>query len=270
MGKQLAEVPAGTGRRFFTESLGQLSQQPEGAQPAFGATAFISKLGTDLVPAVADFSQHIVVANEHRVEHDFVEIVFPREVDDGAYADTGRRQIDNELADAGMPVFARGFGPAQREHVVRVVRVAVPQLGAGYGPAALYAFRARAQRRQIRARVGLAQAYAEYAFPLRDTRQVFELLFFGSEFEQQRSGLTVRYPVCPHRSPGRQQLLRYRIALERAALVPPVFLGPGHAYPAALRQLAGQVKRNPHADIMGTGQRSIPAFFRDELAHFTP
>jgi hypothetical protein len=188
----------------------------------------------------------------------------------GRTGNTRRLKINDQLTDALVPVFAGRLGAAQCQYVMRVMRIAVPQLGPRHRPSTVHALSARLQRGQIGPRIRFAQSDREDALAAGDATQILHLLGFGTELEQQRSGLAIGYPMRTHGCSRREQFFRHRIALERAAFVSSILPGPRHAYPAALGELAREIERDAHADVAGVRQRPGSAFFGDEFAHLLP
>ena len=106
------------------------------------------------------------------LEHDFVEMMLAREIEDRPDRDPRQRKIDEKLAQA-LVAALRINRPraAEQDHVVAMMSVGCPELRAVDAPASIRATRAGANRRQIRAGVGLAHANAEEALARGDTRQ---------------------------------------------------------------------------------------------------
>src|SRR5207247_4531999 len=92
---------------------------------------------------------------------------------------------------------------------------------------------ARADRREVRARVRLAHADGEGELAAHDAGQDALALRFGAEPEEQRTALAIRHPVHADRCAGREHLLHHDVTLEERALAAAVLLRPRHADPAA-------------------------------------
>ena len=120
----------------------------------------------------------------------------------------------------------------QAEHVVGDVRVAGPDLGAVDQPAAVGLCRLGLGGEQVGARARLAHADHEAHFAAADARQDVHLDVLGRIFQQDRAALAVGDEVQSHRRVGDAEFLCHHVAFEEAALVPAVFLRPGHADPA--------------------------------------
>src|SRR5690242_9210188 len=167
-----------------------------------------------------------------------------RQVLDRPDVEAGRFEVDEELRQALVAVLvADRAGAAQRDHEMRLVRAAGPDLAAGDGEAALDCDGLGADRGEVRAAVGLAHADAEIALALDDARQHRLTLLLAAEAQDERPALAVGHPMRADRRARRQQLLGDDVALEEAPLLPAIFLGPGHADPAALAEAATELRR---------------------------
>ena len=104
-------------------------------------------------------------------------------------------------------------------------------------------------------------------FARRDARQDRALLLLGADAQQQRPALPVGHPVAAHRRARGEHFLQHHVALERAALVPAVALGPGHADPAARAHLAAEfaVAAAPGTHAFGDG--ALGQVLGEEGAH---
>ena len=129
----------------------------------------------------------------------------------------------------------------RRDQVVRLVRVAGPDLGAVDEPAALGLGGPGLGREQVRARVRLAHADGEAHLALADARQHVGLDALAAVPEKHRPALPVGDEMQAHRRVGDAELLGDDVALEEALLAAAVFLGPGHADPALGADLAAEL-----------------------------
>ena len=132
-------------------------------------------------------------------------------------------------------------GAEQADQVVRLMRVAGPDLGAVDQPAALGLGGLGLGGEQVGAGVGLAHADGEAHLALADARQDLVLDALAAVADDHRPALPVGDEVQPHRRVGDAELLGDDEALEEAPLVPAVFLGPGHADPALGADLAAEL-----------------------------
>src|SRR5438093_3164749 len=190
------------------------------------------------------------------------------EVDDGADGDArGVAQIDEELREALMLLVRHDLGAEQRDRVIGQVRVRRPHLGAVDEIAAVRLRGARADRREVRARVGLAHADGERQLAAHDARQDLLPLRLRAEAQQQRPALPVGHPVGAHRRAGGQQLLHHHVALEERALVAAVRLGPRHADPAARAHATRELAVEPAPRLRALDRRGAAEFLAEELAH---
>ncbi|MPM43150.1 hypothetical protein SDC9_89823 [bioreactor metagenome] len=97
----------------------------------------------------------------------------------------------------------------------------------------------RADRREVRARVGLAHADAERTLALGDARHDLGRQRVGRIAHEQRPHLPIGRPVPAHGRSYGQHFLEHHIAFEGAALAAAVARGPGHAQPAMLCHATG-------------------------------
>ena len=128
----------------FAEHGEAFDQQREGREKAVGAGAFVGEFARHLFPAVALIAEQRARRQEHVLEHDFVEMMFVREIDNRADLDARRLHVDDELADAAVAVVALGVGAAEQDHIVRDMRARGPHLRAVDLETALDRGRARA------------------------------------------------------------------------------------------------------------------------------
>ena len=211
----------------------QLDQHIERLEETLRPAALVGELAGRLLPRPVDLAEHVIVRHEGVLEHDLVEIVLAGELIDRVHRDARRLHVDEEL---GQPVAAvllrRRRGAEQGDHVVGDVRVAGPDLGAVDQPAAFRLRRLGLRGEQVGAGVRLAHADREAHLAAADARQDVHLHVLGRVFHQDRAALAVGDEVQAHRRIGDAELLGHHVALEEAALVPAVFLRPGHADPA--------------------------------------
>ena len=99
-------------------------------------------------------------------------------------------------------------------------------------PAAVGLRRLGLRGEQVGARARLAHADREAQFAAADARQNVLLDVLGRVFQQDRPALPVGDEMQPHRRVGDAEFLGDDVAFEEAALMPAVFLRPGHADPA--------------------------------------
>src|SRR5262249_7374508 len=147
------------------------------------------------------------------------------------------------------------------------MRVRRPHLGAVDEIAAVRARRARANGRQVGARVRLAHADRERELAADDAGQDLLTLRLRAEAEQQRAALAIGHPVRAHGRAGGEHLLHDDVALEKGALVAAILLRPRHPDPAARADAARElaVESAPRARAPG-GPRA--EFLLEEVAHF--
>src|SRR5690606_19761427 len=101
-------------------------------------------------------AQNHPVRNLDAVEHDFVEVMLAGHQEDGPNLDVRVRHLDDEDAEAGMPLLAARGRAAQDDENVRVMPVTVPDLRAEEPPAAIDALGPRPHGSEVRADVRLA------------------------------------------------------------------------------------------------------------------
>ena len=193
----------------------------------------------------------------------------PDQVDDRLDADAGRAQLEQELAEAGVPVLlVERAGAHERDHQLAVLRVAGPDLLAVDAPAAVRQFLgARAHRRQVRSGAGLRHADATQDLAARHAGQIVPALLLRAIAQQVRSRLAIRDPMRADRRTGREQLFEQHVAFERAALVAAVTLRPHHADPAARAELARELGIEHGPAVGATLCRHVRQLARQELAN---
>src|SRR5260370_21372716 len=128
--------------------------------------------------------------------------------------------------------------PDERDHVMRDMGAAGPDLGAGELPAALHGYGAAADRGEVGARIGLAHADAEIGLAAADAGQEALALRLGAEAQQERPALAVGGPVRGDRGAGDEDLLGDDVALARGALAAAVAALPGPAGPTLRAEAA--------------------------------
>ena len=120
------------------------------------------------------------------------------------------------------------------------MRVRRPQLAAVDAKTAVDLHCARARPRKVGAGIRLAHADAERQVAACDPREEVILLLVGAIAQDVRAALAIGGPMEADGCAGGEHLLDQHVAFERGAFVAAVFLGPGHADPAALGHLAGE------------------------------
>ena len=236
---QAADGGGGALARVLRHRADQLEQQREARQVALRPAALEGELGRHLLPARALLADPHVLGHERVLEDDLVEVVRAGQVDDRAHRDARELRVDQELREP-LVLLGRVVMRAEgRDHVVGQVRVARPHLGAVDPVAAGHPLGARAQRREVGARVGLAHPDRERQLAARDRRQELLALRLGAEAQEQGTGLAVGDPVGGHRRAGGEHLLEHDVALERAPLVAAVALRPRHARSSRARPSCG-------------------------------
>ena len=184
----------------------------------------------------------------------------------------GVLHVDHELRQPVAAVLlGRRRGAEEADQVVRLMRVAGPDLGAVDEPAALGLGGLGLGGEQVRAGVGLAHADGEAHLALADARQHVGLDALAAVADDHRPALPVGDEVQAHRRVGHAELLGDDVALEEAPLAPAVFLGPGHADPALGADLAAELLavgavdaaavwvEGAGLDLLGRGRRAPPA-----------
>ena len=267
----MRDEPADGDRAPLARPLGlapdQLEQEGEARQVALRAAPLERQLGRDLLPAVALAADAQVLGDQGVLEHDLVEVVGAAEVDDRADRDPGRREVHEELREPLVLLVGDDLRAEERDQVLRAVRVARPDLGAVDPVAAVHALGARADRGEIRARVGLAHADRERQLAARDRGQEALALGLGAEAEQQRPALAVRHPVRADRRPRGQHLLEHHVALEEAPLVTTVARGPRHPDPPARAHLAAERRVEAAPGVRALGAPAVFQLGAQEVAH---
>ncbi len=157
--------------------------------------------------------------------------------DDGADLDAGAAQVDDELAEAGVPVLrVHRRGADQRDERMRQVRPDVQTLVPDSDqPPSTRSARVRTLARS-EPESGSLIPMREETLPAHDPRQELRLLFFRTVFEQRGHDLPVGDPVRGDGRAGGQQFLGDDEPLQERAPVPAVFDRHRHAQPAARRE----------------------------------
>src|SRR5690606_14022008 len=202
------------------------------------------------------------------IEEDLVEARVPELIDDGPDNDAGRLHVDQELRHAAVTRFRSVRRPDQRDHVVREVGAAGPELAAIDDPAIAVARRAGADRGEIGPGVGFAHADAERDFAANDPGDDLRRQRIGRVADQERAALSIGDPVRRYRGARREELLEHDVALEGAALPAAESLRPGHADPSTLTELAAELPVAPGPVLGAPGGGIVGEILRDELANF--
>ena len=154
--------------------------------------------------------------------------------------------IDQELGQAVTAIFlGRRRGPEQTDHIVRLMGGGGPDLGAVEAPAFVGPLGLGLGGEQVGAGIRLAHADGEGAFAGDDPRQDLALELLVTVFQNHRSALSVGGEIDLAWRPRHQEFLGDHIALQKAALLATVLLGPGQADPALGRHLAREFMVEP-------------------------
>ena len=189
------------------------------------------------------------------------------QVDDGADRQARRvLEVDQQLAGAVVPVGGGAAGPAEQDHIVRLVREAGPDLGAGDAVDIAVLHRLGPGRGKVRSGIGLAHADAESQFARGDAGQQGFLLLVRAELDDRRAGLPVGNPVRTDRGTPSQRFLDHDIALIGAALVPAVLLRPGHAEIAGLAHFQAELAVEPVPVIAALARGAVAQVLVEERA----
>ena len=227
---------------FAAQHAHQLGQHVVGFQEPLRPAALVGEFRGRLLPRAVHFAQHVVVGHERVLEHHLVEIVLSRHLVDRVDGDARRLHVDQELRQPVPAVFLGGGRRAeQADHVVGVVGVAGPHLGAVDEPAAVGLGGLGAGREQVGARIGLAHADGEAHLAAADARQHVGLHALAAVPDQHRPALPVGDEMQAHRRIGDPEFLGDDVAFQEAALPAAELLGPGHADPALGADLAAEL-----------------------------
>src|SRR5690606_16712783 len=151
-------------------------------------------------------------------------------------------QIYDELGQACMPVFFLWSCSDKDYQVVSTVRMTGPDFGARNEPAAISFNCSGFYCSQIRPGIRLAHPDSEVALTGRYTWKNLVLGGLTAVLENLVSALAISYPVCPHRSRGRKQLLNDNVALQLGTLVPTILLRPRHTDITTLGAVPGECR----------------------------
>ena len=167
------------------EDAHETDQRVEGFEEALGPAALVGQFAGGLLPGAVDLAQHMIVGNEGIGEDDLVEVVLAADLVDRVDGDAGRLHVDEELREAVAAVLLRRRrGAEQADHVVGLVRVAGPDLGAVDEKAAVGLGRLGLGREQVGAGARLAHADGEAHLAAADARQDVGLDALGCELER--------------------------------------------------------------------------------------
>src|SRR5271156_4532909 len=152
-----------------------------------------------------------------------------------------------------------------------MVRAAGPDLAPVDQPTAVGLGRAGRGGEHVGARIRLAQTDAKAQFAGSNLRQDFFPDLLLAIAQDDRAALAVGGRMGAGRRVRRQHLLGHDIAFELGALVPAVFLGPGHADPTLGSDLAAELARERALAVMrgkGPGFLLLAQKRADLLAQF--
>src|SRR5499425_1995293 len=239
----------------------QLDDELDRGKVALGPAPLEGELGGDLLPPIPFLAHQHVVGHEAMLEVHLVEVVSPREVDDGADADALRLEVDEELREALVLLVGHHLGAEERNGVVGEMGVARPDLGAVDPVAALHALGAGADGGEVRAGVRLTHADGEGELTLGDPGQEALALLLGAETQEHRAALPVGDPVGGGGGARGERLLEDHVALQRRPLVSAVLLRPRHADEARLAEPAREL-----AVEAAPGQRALGGAAAAQLA----
>ncbi len=202
------------GARQLTPHL-QVPQQRVGRTLAARPQAVL-----DHLPALAGVPDDLGRGDRYVVEEGLVEVGLTGQLPDGRQRDTGIAHVDNEQAEVVMPGRRVG-GPGKQQAILRVMRIAGPDLAARDPVPVLLGPRRGAKRGQVRACLGFGEALAPYLVPGQYRLQVAGPLFFRPERHHDRArpgpGRSVPAPpalprgrIPRRRSPPRPRQVRAR------------------------------------------------------------
>src|SRR5204863_27590 len=196
--------------------------------------ALVGEGGVRHLPAGVQQTHQVRARHAHVLEEDLVEAGVARHLHERAHADAGRLHVDQEVGDAG--VLGRvGVGAHQAEHPVGVLRVGGPYLLPVHDELVAAELRARAERRQVRARARLRVALAPDLRGGEDARQVTAPLLLAAVLDERRPDHRDAEEADQPRGPGAYHLLvDDRLAHDVGALAA-VLARPGEG------QVAGRV-----------------------------
>ena len=137
-------------------------------------------------PSVVQRADELIVGHEHLVEEHLVELGVAGDLHERPHLDAGRLHVDDEIRDA-LVLRRVGVGARQADAPARELRVRRPHLLAREQPAVVDAHRARLQRREVGAGVGLAEELAPDLVGGEDRREPALLLLVGAVREQRRA-----------------------------------------------------------------------------------
>ena len=217
------------------------------------------------LPALAGLSDEVAVIDLRAGEEYLRELAAAGHLADSPHLDARLMHVDEEEADA-LVRFALRAGAREQEALVRVVRAARPCFLAVQHPSAVLALGARAQARQVAARVGLAESLAEDQVAAENPVDVLVLLPLGAMSNKRRRKERHAEPAEDDRRAGARHLLlvdrlHHRGRGAAARLFRPAELEPAalveHALPAPLDVLVVVLAIASHAPVAPLGRQVL-------------
>jgi hypothetical protein len=201
-------------------------------------------------PAPVELAHQVVAWHEDLVEEHFVELRLSGDLDQRAHVDPLRLHVDDEVRDAPMPGRLR-IRAREADPPPGVARIARPHLLAADQPTVVDRHRPRRQRREIAARVRLAEQLAPDLRGGEDPGEPSFLLVVAAVGEEGGTGEVDADPVDGLRGASAGVLHVEDRNLHRGSAAPAVLGRPVNADPASGRQL--RLPPSPPGDLVVDG-----------------
>ena len=190
----------------------------------------------------------------HVVEVDLVELGVPRDLLEGPDGDPGQLHVQQEVGDPLVPGRV-GVRARQEHHPVGHVRDRGPDLLAGDHPVLAVLDRARLERRQVAAGIGLGVALAPDLLAGEHLGGIAPLLLLGPVGDDGGARHADGQDVEDRRGLHQRHLLVEDQFLHEGEPPPPVLLGPGEPHEAGIVELA----LPPAEEVVGVRPRNVGA-----------
>ena len=196
-------------------------------QPEAEGEALVHQRGEPDRPAVVDAAQHLRLVHAHVVEEDLVELGVAGDLLERLHRDAGRVHVEQEVGDA-LVLGRVGIGAGQQHHPVGDVGERRPHLLAVDHVVLAVLHRARLQRRQVGAGVGLGVALAPDLLAGEHLGGIALLLLFGAVRDDRRARPCRRRGCSAPAAPSASAISCWRIISSmKVRPAPAGLLGPG-------------------------------------------
>ena len=218
-----------------------------------GRPAFVAERVHGDLPAVAAVAQQVLLGDDHVVEEELTELGVAGDLRHRAHVDAVGLHVDDQHRDA-LVLGAVRLRARENAAPARVLAPRDPGLGAVQHEVVVLLGRARAQRREVRAGLGLAEALAPDLLGGEDRGDVPPALLIVAEAQQRRAEHAEPDHVDELRSPGRGEFLVDEDLLDGRSSAAAELAGPGAADVAG--RVAGglPLAQQGHPVVKGVGE----------------